>query len=125
MGIEGFIESAAQVVAPFGIDFIIVEPGPTATNFGAGLVRASPMDIYKNTPAGAVRRAIAEGSFVVKGDAGRTVDAMISAADSAKSALRLTLGSTAYDSISHALAKRLAAIEAQRDVAFSADRDSE
>ena len=83
-GIEGFIESVAQEVAPFGIDFIIVEPGPTATNFGAGLVRASPMDIYKDTPAGAVRRAIAEGSLVVKGDAGRTVDAMISAADSAK-----------------------------------------
>jgi NAD(P)-dependent dehydrogenase (short-subunit alcohol dehydrogenase family) len=49
-GIEGFIESAAQDVAPFGIDFIIVEPGPTATNFGAGLVRASPMDIYAVRP---------------------------------------------------------------------------
>jgi hypothetical protein len=83
------------------------------------------MDIYRDTPADTVRRAIAEGSFVVKGDAGRTVDAMISAADSAKPALRLTLGSTAYNSISHALAKRLAAIEAQRDVAFSADRDSD
>ena len=58
-GIEGFIESAVQEVAPFGIDFIIVEPGPTATNFGVGLVRASPMDIYNDTPAGAVRRAIA------------------------------------------------------------------
>src|SRR5580704_3350986 len=53
-GIEGFIESAAQEVAPFGIDFIIVEPGPTATNFGAGLVHASPMAIYNDTPAGAV-----------------------------------------------------------------------
>jgi NAD(P)-dependent dehydrogenase (short-subunit alcohol dehydrogenase family) len=134
-GIEGFIESVAQEVAPFGIDFIVVEPGPTATNFGAGLVRASPMDIYlvraspmdiyKETPAGAVRRAIGEGSFAVKGDAGRTVDAMISAADSAKPARRLALGSTAYDSISRALAMRLAAIEAQRDVAFSADRDSD
>jgi hypothetical protein len=72
-----------------------------------------------------VRRAIAEGSFVVKGDAGRTVEAMISAADRAKPALRLTLGSTAYASISHALAELLAAIEAQRDVAFSADRDSD
>jgi hypothetical protein len=83
------------------------------------------MDIYKDTPAGAVRLAIAEGSLAVKGDAGRTVDAMISAADGAKPALRLTLGSTAYDSISHALAKRLATIEAQRDVAFAADRDSD
>jgi hypothetical protein len=50
---------------------------------------------------------------------------MISAADSAKPARRLALGSTAYDSISRALAMRLAAIEAQRDVAFSADRDSD
>ena len=33
-GIEGFIESVVQEVAPFGIDFIIVEPGPTGTNFG-------------------------------------------------------------------------------------------
>jgi NAD(P)-dependent dehydrogenase (short-subunit alcohol dehydrogenase family) len=124
-GIEGFIESAAQEVAPFGIDFIIVEPGPTATNFGAGLVRASPTDIYKDTAAGAVRQSIAEGRFGVKGDAGRTVDAMISAADSSQPSLRLALGSTAYNSISHALAKRLAAIEAQREVAFSADRDSD
>jgi NAD(P)-dependent dehydrogenase (short-subunit alcohol dehydrogenase family) len=95
-GVEDFIESVAQEVAPFGIDFIIVEPGPTATNFRrrragdriyrCGLVRASPMDIYEDTPDGAVRRAMAEGSFVVKADAGRTVDAMISAADSAKPA---------------------------------------
>ena len=60
-----------------------------------------------------------------KGDAGRTVDAMISAADNAQPSLRLALGSTAYNSISQALAKRLAEIEAQREVAFSADRDSD
>jgi NAD(P)-dependent dehydrogenase (short-subunit alcohol dehydrogenase family) len=120
-GIEGFIESVVQEVAPFGIDFIIVEPGPTGTNFGTSLVRAAPMDVYDDTPAGAVRRAIAQGSFAIKGDAPRTADAMISAADSAKPALRLTLGSTAYNSISRALAQRLAAIEAQREVAFSAD----
>jgi hypothetical protein len=81
------------------------------------------MDVYKDTPVGVVRRAIAEGSLAVKADEGRTVDAIISAADSAKPTLCLALDSTAYDSISHALAKRLAAIEAQRDVAFSADRD--
>jgi hypothetical protein len=48
------------------------------------LVRAAAMDIYDDTPAGAVRRAIAQGSFAIKGDAARTVDAMISAADTAK-----------------------------------------
>ncbi|WP_137153637.1 SDR family oxidoreductase [Rhizobium sp. FKL33] len=122
-GIEGFIEAVAQEVASFGIDFIIAEPGPTSTNFGAGLVHADPMTAYDDTPAGEVRRAISSGSFVLKGDAGRTATAMIAAVDEAKPALRLALGSTAYNSISQALSQRLAAIEGQRDVAFSADRD--
>ncbi|GLR55845.1 short-chain dehydrogenase/reductase [Rhizobium indigoferae] len=121
-GIEGFLESVAQEVAPFGIDIIIAEPGPTGTNFGANLVSATPMDIYDDTPAGAVRRAITGGSFEIKGDAARTVSAIISAAESEKPPLRLTLGSTAYSSISHALSARLSALEAQRDVADSVDR---
>jgi hypothetical protein len=49
---------------------------------------------------------------------------MISAADIAKPTLRLALGSSAYNSISRVLSQRLAAIEAQREVAFSADRNS-
>jgi NAD(P)-dependent dehydrogenase (short-subunit alcohol dehydrogenase family) len=121
-GIEGFVESVAQEVAPFGIDFIIAEPGPTGTNFGANLIRAEPMDAYDKTPAGAVRRAITEGSFEIKGDAARTVAAIISAAESETPPLRLALGSTAYSSISQALAARLSALEAQRAVADSADR---
>ena len=121
-GIEGFVEAVAQEVAPFGIDFIIAEPGPTGTNFGANLVQAMPLDAYAETPAGAVRRAINDGSFKIKGDAARTVSAIISAAESEKPPLRLTLGSTAYSSISQALSARLSALEAQRDVADSADR---
>ncbi|MBX5087697.1 SDR family oxidoreductase [Rhizobium lentis] len=121
-GIEGFVEAVAQEVAPFGIDFIIAEPGPTGTNFGANLVRAKPMDAYDETPAGAVRRAITDGSFEIKGDAGRSVSAIISAAESKTPPLRLALGSTAYSSISQALSARLSALEAQRGVANSADR---
>ncbi|MBX4870373.1 MULTISPECIES: SDR family oxidoreductase [Rhizobium] len=121
-GIEGFVEAVAQEVAPFGIDFIIAEPGPTGTNFGANLVRAKPMDAYDETPAGAVRRAITDGSFEIKGDAARTVAAIISAAESKTPPLRLALGSTAYSSISQALSARLSALEAQRGVANSADR---
>ncbi|WP_372395487.1 SDR family oxidoreductase [Azospirillum sp. HJ39] len=121
-GIEGFLEAVAQEVAPFGIDVIIAEPGPTGTNFGANLVRATPMDAYDETPAGVVRRAIADGSFEIKGDAARTVAAIISAAESETPPLRLALGSTAYSSISQALSARLSALEAQRGVANSADR---
>jgi NAD(P)-dependent dehydrogenase (short-subunit alcohol dehydrogenase family) len=120
-GIEGFVESVAKEVAPFGIDFVVVEPGPTSTQFGAGLDRAVPMPEYDDTPAGDVRRAIASNSFAIRGDAGKTVAAMIVAADSAHPPLRLTLGGGAYDSISAALAERLTMLEAQKDIAFSAD----
>lgn len=121
-GIEGFVESVAQEVAPFGIDFVIVEPGPTCTHFAEGMDRAKPMACYEDTPAGEVRRSLATGTFAIRGDAARTVDAMIAAADAVNPPLRLALGSTAYVSISQALAQRSVLLEAQKDVALSADR---
>lgn len=122
-GIEGFIESVAQEVAPFGIEFILAEPGPTATGFAAALVQGEEMPAYTGTPAGTVRQAFREGTFAVKGDAGRTVEAMIAAATADAPPLRLTLGGTAYESMRAALTDRLQALEDQRDVAFSADVD--
>ncbi|WBO23815.1 SDR family oxidoreductase [Sphingomonas abietis] len=121
-GIEGFVEAVAQEVAPFGIDFILVEPGPTATGFAAAKDDAVPMQVYDDTPAGVVRRGVADGSFAIKGDAAKCADAMIAAADAERPALRLALGSTAYRSITAALADRLEKIEQQREVALSADR---
>lgn len=120
-GIEGFVESVAKEVAPFGIDFVIVEPGPTSTQFGAGLDHAASMPEYDDTPAGEVRRAVASNSFAIRGDAGKTVAAMIVAADSTHPPLRLTLGGGAYGSISAALAERLKTLQAQKEIAFSAD----
>lgn len=123
-GIEGFVESVAQEVAPFGIDFLIVEPGPTGTNFVEGLDRAQILACYEDTPAGEVRRAVASGAFAIKGDAIRTVDAMIGAADAVNPPLRLALGSTAYASISQALTDRRDLLEAQKEAALSADRQA-
>ena len=121
-GIEGFIEAVRQEVAPFGIDFLIAEPGPTATNFGAGLDIGLAMDAYAATPAGEVRRAMTSGTFAIKGDAHRSVAVMIEAADAVSPPLRLALGSSAYEKISAALQARLEALHAQRDVALSADK---
>lgn len=122
-GIEGFVESVAREVAPFGIGFTIVEPGPTGTNFGAGLVRAEPSAAYEGTPAGEVRRALADGTFRLTGDAGKMADAMIASADVSPAPFRLPLGSTAYRSIASALAERLTAHEAQQAVALATDVD--
>jgi hypothetical protein len=82
------------------------------------------LSAYEGTPAGAVRRAVKERRFDIRGDAGRTASAIIAAANSEKPPFRLPLGSIAYGNLTRELARRLAEIEAQRDVAFSADRDA-
>ena len=119
--IEGFVESVAQEVAPFGIAFTLVEPGPTRTNFRAGLVSPPPMAVYDDTPAGMVRRAVASGAFELKGDVIKMVQAMIASADRSPAPRRLTMGTTAYASIRAALIDRLAALDAQKDIALSTD----
>lgn len=116
------MEAVAQEVAPFDIDFLLVEPGPTATSFAAGLDHGEPMPVYDATPAGEMRRGLTAGSFAVLGDAARTVDAIVAAADAEHPPLRLTLSSTAYASIRTALTRRLEGLKAQREIALGADK---
>ncbi len=121
--IEGFVEAVAQEVAPFNIAFTIVEPGPARTGFGRGMVRPEPMAVYNNTPAGEMRRALAAGAFPVRGDAAKMVQAMIDSVDCSPAPKRLVLGSSAFTSIRAALVERLAALEAQKSIAFATDVD--
>ena len=113
-GIEGFVEAVAQEVAPFGIDFLLVEPGPTGTGFGANLDRAEPMPVYDATPAGEVRRVFAAGRFGVRDDPGAAVNRIIAVADGDRPPLRLVLGNMAFEHIERALADRLEAVRVQK-----------
>ncbi len=123
-GIEGFVEAVAQEVAPFGIEFTLVEPGPAKTSFGSGLVSAPPMDVYEGTPAGEMRRGLAAGTFVVLGDPLKMARAMIASVDATPAPRRLLLGSGAYASVHQALTGRLTALEAQKDIALATDMDA-
>ena len=120
-GIEGFVEAVAQEVAPFNIDITLVEPGPAKTGFAGGLVSATPMAVYDATPAGAVRRGLADSSFAIRGDAVKMVRAMLGSAEQTPAPRRLTLGAGAYAQIRAALLARLAELDAQKDIALAAD----
>lgn len=124
-GIEGFCETAAKEIAPFGISLTIVEPGATPTGFGASLDSAPAMPEYEKTPAGEVRRALTGGSFPLPNDAQKIADAMITLADSGDTPLRLPLGTDTYDDIRSSLVRRLAEHDAYRGVALSVAADVE
>jgi len=122
-GVEGFCETVAREIAPFGISLTIVEPGATPTGFGSALDTAPIMPEYENTPAGDVRRAIANGAFTLPNDPQKIAKAVIGLVDSGAAPLRLPLGSDTYDDVRAALVARLAEHDGHRDVAFSVIND--
>lgn len=122
-GIEGFCETVAREIAPFGIGLTIVEPGATPTGFGSSLDTAPPMPAYEDTPAGEVRRAITGGSFTLPNDPRKIAGAIVDLVDSGAAPLRLPLGSDTYDDVRAALVARLAELDAHREVAYSVVTD--
>ncbi|GGI93769.1 SDR family oxidoreductase [Streptomyces brasiliensis] len=122
-GIEGFCETAAREIAPFGIGLTIVEPGATPTGFGSSLETAPVMPEYDGTPAGEVRRAITTGAFNLPNDPQKIANAVIDLVDSGAAPLRLPLGSDTYDDVRASLVARLAEHDSHRDVAYSVEKD--
>lgn len=123
--IEGFFESFAQEVAPFGIQTTLVEPGGARTNFGSvSAIFAEPIEVYAGTPAGMLRKAIETNAFTPVGDPAKMARAMIACAEEEKAPPRLTLGSDAFALVQTALRERLATLESQKALALSTDFDA-
>jgi len=124
-GIEGFAEALAAEVAPFGIGVTIVEPGGARTEFRYGSsVLAPKLDAYEISRASRIRGILTERTAQSIGDPAKMASVMIDSVDQEPAPLRLALGSDAYTAIVGALTDRLAAVQAQRDVAFSTDFSS-
>ncbi|HWO66007.1 MAG TPA: SDR family oxidoreductase, partial [Umezawaea sp.] len=122
-GIEGFCQTAAQEVAPFGIGLTIVEPGASPTGFGAALATAPIMPEYDAGPAGDVRRAIASGDFPLANDPEKIAGAIVDLVDSGEVPLRLPLGPDTYQDVRASLVARLEEHDAHRDTALSVARE--
>lgn len=117
--IEGFAETLAAEVAPFGVAVTIVEPGATGTSFAASLDTAPAMPEYDVTPAGDTRRAIADGTFPMTGDPQKIAAAIVESVDREPAPLRLALGEDAYTDVRASLLRRLAELDSQKDTALS------
>lgn len=122
-GIEGFCETVAREIEPFGIGLTIVEPGAAPTGFGAALATAPVMPEYDQGPAGDTRRAVTDGTFALANDPGKIVRAMLDLVDSRETPLRLPLGSDTYRDIRASLVSRLEEHDAHRETALSVVRD--
>jgi NAD(P)-dependent dehydrogenase (short-subunit alcohol dehydrogenase family) len=121
-GIEGFVESVAQEVAPFGIGMTIVEPGGARTEFRYGSAQvAELMPIYDETPAHSFLGMLDPKNGLAPGDPARMAARIIESVDVEPAPLRMMLGSQALESTLATLRKRIASFEAQTDLAASTD----
>jgi NAD(P)-dependent dehydrogenase (short-subunit alcohol dehydrogenase family) len=121
-GLEGFLDSIAQELAPFKIGVSIVEPGGARTNFRFGGAQlGTQLEAYKGTPAAMVHTMIKDTSRLPPGDPAKMAKVIIGSVDQNPAPKRIALGSDAYGAIHKALTDRLSALEAQREVAFSTD----
>lgn len=126
-GIEGFVESLAPEVAPFGIDVTLFEPGAIRTDFGGRGVLPPAIAAYQDTPAGAMRQAAeslqnAGGSnSAALGDPAKMARAMIDSVAQSPAPKRVVMGSDIYDILLAAYKERAASLEAQKALAFSTD----
>jgi NAD(P)-dependent dehydrogenase (short-subunit alcohol dehydrogenase family) len=121
-GIEGFCESVAQEVAPFGIGVTIVEPGGARTEFRYGSAQvATPLPAYEGNPAHAFVRLLDPKNGLAPGDPARMATRIIESVDVEPAPMRLVLGSQALQSTIDTLQRRIAGFEAQRELAASTD----
>ena len=121
-GIEGFCESVAQEVAPFGIGMTIVEPGGARTEFRYGSAQVAELSpMYDGNPAHSFLAMLDPANGLAPGDPARMAAAIISSVDVEPAPLRMVLGSQALASTIEALKTRIARFEEQTVLAASTD----
>jgi len=119
-GLEGFLDSIGQELAPFNIGVTIIEPGGARTNFRGGSVKlGEQLDAYKGTPAAFVHSMIKDTTRPAPGDPKKMSAKIIASVDQEPAPKRIVMGSDSFGFIHKALSERLASVEAQKDEAGS------
>jgi len=123
--VEGFSESIAQELAPFGVHVTIVEPGFFRTDFlDASSVRygANPIADYAQTSA-ALRGFYDARSHNQAGDPAKLGQAMLVLANAENPPVRWTAGTDAVAMVEGKMAGVKAELDAWRALSLSTDGD--
>jgi len=123
--LEGYSESLAKEVAPFGLHVTIVEPGPFRTDFlTPESIRfgAHPVSDYDQ------RRTLLQAAFQQRngqqpGDPAKLAQAMVDLANEAQPPMRFIAGSYAVDAADTKLAGMQVELDRWRQLSLSTDGD--
>ncbi len=121
--VEGFSESLAAEVAPFGIHVTIVEPGPFRTDF---LTPESMHFVASEVADYGERRDAMRASFEQRngkqpGDPVLLAEALVRIASDARPPLRFTAGKFAVDGLAAKLASMQAELARWRELGLATD----
>jgi NAD(P)-dependent dehydrogenase (short-subunit alcohol dehydrogenase family) len=123
--LEGFSESLAQEIAPFGIQVTIVEPGPFRTDFlSAESLRfgARAIGDYDERRT-ALRASFEQRNGKQPGDPVKLAEAMVRLTRETEPPMRFVAGSIAFDSIKAKLVDMQTELEHWRALSVGADGD--
>ena len=121
--VEGFSESLAGELAPFGIHVTIVEPGPFRTDFlTPESIRfvAVPVADYDGRRS-AMRASFEQRNGSQPGDPVLLAQALVTLANAAKPPLRFTAGAMAVNGLDAKLAGMKAELDAWRELGLATD----
>jgi len=123
--LEGFSESLAQEIAPFGIRVVIVEPGPFRTDFlSAESVHFAAHAVADYDEARAsLRASFEQRNGRQPGDPIKLAEALVLLANEAEPPLRFVAGSIAFDAISAKLSDMQAELVRWRPLSVGTDGD--
>jgi NAD(P)-dependent dehydrogenase (short-subunit alcohol dehydrogenase family) len=122
-GLEGFSESLAKEIAPFGIHVTIVEPGPFRTDFltarslHLGTKRIADYD-DRRAP---LLAAVEERNGRQPGDPAKLAEAMVSLANADNPPLRFLAGSVAVNAAGEKLTSMRSEFDRWRQLSISTD----
>jgi NAD(P)-dependent dehydrogenase (short-subunit alcohol dehydrogenase family) len=123
-GVEGFSETLAKEVAPFGVKVTIVEPGGFRTDFaGASTTLREGRPEYDST-VGATARFQREYNGKQPGDPAKAALALLRLASEENPPLRIVLGSDAYNAAEKNDLAKIELSRKWRGVSISTDYES-